>query len=210
MRRTNRHPRPGDGVLAGRCRCWPPAGRPRSRSSPPRARVRRRCTRPKWLLAPRRAPRGCRPARKSSRWPASPATRKPARACPARSRRSRSRTTCCANPDRAVGVVVRGLQGEVTVNGQKFNSVMPAMTQLTDQQVADVLTYVLNTWGNKGGSVAVERVAAERAARREGRHQGRLADAAPDHGRRTAVPGRGLAGRRARTPRSASRPARRT
>lgn len=69
-----------------------------------------------------------------------------------------------SNPDRAVGVVVRGLTGEVTVNNQKFNSVMPAMTQLSDQQVADVLTYVLNTWGNKGGSISVERVAAERAA----------------------------------------------
>ncbi len=68
------------------------------------------------------------------------------------------------NPDRAVGVVVRGLQGEVVVNGQKYNSVMPAMTQLSDQQVADVLTYVLNTWGNKGSSVAVERIAAERAS----------------------------------------------
>ena len=74
-----------------------------------------------------------------------------------------------SDPGRAVGVVVRGLQGEVTVNGQKFNSVMPAMTQLSDQQIADAVTYVLNSWGNKGGSVAVERVAAERAqAAKEG------------------------------------------
>ena len=35
--------------------------------------------------------------------------------------------------DRAVGVVVRGLEGEVVVNGVKYNSVMPAMTQLSDQ-----------------------------------------------------------------------------
>jgi nitrite reductase (NO-forming)/hydroxylamine reductase len=69
-----------------------------------------------------------------------------------------------SDPERAVGIVVRGLQGEVTVNNQKFNSVMPAMTQLSDQEIADVLTYVLNTWGNKGGSVSVQRVAAERAA----------------------------------------------
>ncbi len=69
-----------------------------------------------------------------------------------------------SKPDRAVGIVVRGLTGEVTVNNQKYNSVMPAMSQLSDQQIADVLTYVLNTWGNKGGSITVERVAAERAA----------------------------------------------
>ena len=35
--------------------------------------------------------------------------------------------------ERAVGVVVNGLQGEVVVNGNKFNSVMPAMVQLSDQ-----------------------------------------------------------------------------
>jgi len=46
---------------------------------------------------------------------------------------------------RAVGVVVNGLQGEVVVNGTKFNSVMPAMTQLSDQEIADALTYALNT-----------------------------------------------------------------
>jgi nitrite reductase (NO-forming)/hydroxylamine reductase len=69
-----------------------------------------------------------------------------------------------SNPERAVGVVVRGLTGEVTVNNVKYNSVMPAMTQLSDQQVADVVTYVLNSWGNKGGVIPVERVAAERAA----------------------------------------------
>jgi nitrite reductase (NO-forming)/hydroxylamine reductase len=74
-----------------------------------------------------------------------------------------------ADPERAVGIVVRGLTGEVTVNNVKYNSVMPAMTQLSDQQIADVVTYVLNSWGNKGGSIAVERVAAERArAAKEG------------------------------------------
>jgi hypothetical protein len=45
----------------------------------------------------------------------------------------------------------------------------PAMTQLSDQQIADVVTCALNSWGNKGGSIAVERVAAELArAAKEG------------------------------------------
>jgi nitrite reductase (NO-forming)/hydroxylamine reductase len=65
--------------------------------------------------------------------------------------------------ERAVGVVLRGLQGEVVVNGVKYNSVMPAMTQLSDQEIADVVTYALNTWGNKGGAVSSSLVAAERA-----------------------------------------------
>ena len=67
------------------------------------------------------------------------------------------------DPGRAVGVVVNGLQGEVVVNGVKFNSVMPAMVQLSDQQIADALTYAMNSWGNTAGSVTVAQVAAERA-----------------------------------------------
>jgi len=65
--------------------------------------------------------------------------------------------------ERAVGVVVNGLQGEVVVNGTKFNSVMPAMVQLSDQEIADALTYALNSWGNNGGAVSASAVAAERA-----------------------------------------------
>jgi nitrite reductase (NO-forming)/hydroxylamine reductase len=65
--------------------------------------------------------------------------------------------------DRAVGVVVRGLEGEVVVNGVKYNSVMPAMTQLSDQEIADALTYAMNSWGNQGGTISVAQVAAVRA-----------------------------------------------
>ena len=55
---------------------------------------------------------------------------------------------------RAIGVVVHGLSGEVTVNGQKYNMAMPAQSHLTDQQIADVLNYVQNNFGNKA-TVAV-------------------------------------------------------
>jgi len=65
--------------------------------------------------------------------------------------------------DRAVGVVVRGLEGEVVVNGVKFNSVMPAMTQLSDKEIADALTFAMNSWGNQGGAVSTAQVAAVRA-----------------------------------------------
>jgi nitrite reductase (NO-forming)/hydroxylamine reductase len=65
--------------------------------------------------------------------------------------------------ERAVGVIVNGLQGEVVVNGITFNSVMPAMVQLSDQEIADALTYAMNSWGNSGGAVAPALVAAVRA-----------------------------------------------
>ena len=58
--------------------------------------------------------------------------------------------------------MLRGLQGKVTVNGKDYNSVMPPMTQLTDDEVANIATYVLNTWGNPGGRVTKSDVAAMR------------------------------------------------
>ncbi|ULJ62236.1 copper-containing nitrite reductase [Wielerella bovis] len=66
-----------------------------------------------------------------------------------------------ADHKRAIQAVVKGLSGEITVNGKKYNSVMPAVS-LNDEEVANVLTYVLNTFGNKGGEVKPEDVAAAR------------------------------------------------
>ena len=60
--------------------------------------------------------------------------------------------------------MLNGLSGPVTVNGQDYNSVMPPMSQLTDDEVANILTYALNSWGNPGGRVSKEDVAKVRSA----------------------------------------------
>ncbi|KFN51010.1 copper-containing nitrite reductase [Arenimonas composti] len=65
--------------------------------------------------------------------------------------------------DELIAVVLNGLSGPVTVNGQDYNSVMPPMSQLTDDEVANILTYVLNSWDNPGGVVSKEDVARVRA-----------------------------------------------
>ena len=65
--------------------------------------------------------------------------------------------------DALVKVVLNGLSGPVTVNGQDYNSVMPPMSQLTDDEVANILTYVLNSWDNPGGRVRKDDVARIRA-----------------------------------------------
>ncbi|WP_191621246.1 copper-containing nitrite reductase [Marinihelvus fidelis] len=65
--------------------------------------------------------------------------------------------------DRAIDVLLDGLAGEITVNGVTYNGVMPA-TRLTDEEVANVLTYVLNSWGNEGGVIEPADVAGHRAA----------------------------------------------
>ncbi len=56
-----------------------------------------------------------------------------------------------------------GLSGPLTVNGVDYDGVMPSMGYLTDQELADVLTYVFASWGNTGSAVSVEEVAALRA-----------------------------------------------
>ena len=67
------------------------------------------------------------------------------------------------DPRNAIGVVLRGLTGKVTVNGKEYNSVMPPMNQLNDDEVANILTYVLNTWGNAGGRISADEVKKVRA-----------------------------------------------
>lgn len=66
-----------------------------------------------------------------------------------------------ADPTRAIDVVLHGLKGPIKVNGQAFDSIMPAM-RLSDEDTANVLTYVLNSWDNQGGIVTPNEVAKRR------------------------------------------------
>ena len=66
--------------------------------------------------------------------------------------------------NRAIGVVLNGLSGPIKVNGKDFNSVMPPMSQLADDEVANILTYVGNSWGNSLGAFNAEQVAKARAS----------------------------------------------
>jgi mono/diheme cytochrome c family protein len=67
-----------------------------------------------------------------------------------------------ADKSRAIKVVISGRQGEVVVNGMKFNNSMPSFP-LTDQDIANVLTFVYNSFGNSGLEVTPEEVKALRA-----------------------------------------------
>ena len=64
-----------------------------------------------------------------------------------------------------MGVVLNGLTGKVNVNGTEYNSVMPPMNQLNDDEVANILTYVLNSWGNPGQQVQAAEVKQVRNAK---------------------------------------------
>ena len=58
---------------------------------------------------------------------------------------------------RAINGVINGISGEIIVNGTTYNGVMPAV-RLSDEEVANVLTYVLNAWSNDGGEVSPQDV----------------------------------------------------
>lgn len=64
-----------------------------------------------------------------------------------------------ADKDRAIGTVLNGRTGAIKVNGKDFNSVMPPMSQLNEDEIVHILTYVLNNWGNLGGQVSSAQVA---------------------------------------------------
>ena len=65
---------------------------------------------------------------------------------------------------RAIKVVLHGLKGDLTVNGETYSSFMaPLGAVATDAAVADVMTYVLNAWGNRGHVVTLQSVAQLRA-----------------------------------------------
>jgi len=62
-----------------------------------------------------------------------------------------------ADVHRSIGAVKYGLSGEITVNGVKYNSVMPKVA-ISDEDVASVLTYIYNNWGNNKTEVSPEMV----------------------------------------------------
>lgn len=60
--------------------------------------------------------------------------------------------------DRALCIIKNGQKGEITVNGVVYNQIMPASSALKDLEIAEIATYIANSWGNKSGLVEVKHV----------------------------------------------------
>jgi mono/diheme cytochrome c family protein len=58
--------------------------------------------------------------------------------------------------------LLKGISGEIKVNGVVYNGEMAAFDYLTDQEASDVMNYIRNSWGNKGDAVTPEEVKALR------------------------------------------------
>ncbi len=65
--------------------------------------------------------------------------------------------------NRLISLVINGLQGPIEVNGEAYNSVMPKHDFLSDEEVAEVLTYIRQNFENQASAVTAAEVKAIRA-----------------------------------------------
>lgn len=69
------------------------------------------------------------------------------------------------NPEVPIRIVLHGLQGDITVKGTKFNNAMtPFGDQLSDAEIAAIITYERSSFGNASSKITAEQVASVRAA----------------------------------------------
>jgi nitrite reductase (NO-forming) len=66
-----------------------------------------------------------------------------------------------ADKTRSINIILNGASGPMTVNGVLYESEMPGYP-LSDQEVSDLLNYIRNSFGNKGGATTPQEVAAAR------------------------------------------------
>jgi mono/diheme cytochrome c family protein len=66
--------------------------------------------------------------------------------------------------DTLIGIVLHGIKGKLEVKGEVYNSIMPPQANLTDQQIADVLTFVRSNFGNNSRAITPEEVQKVRSA----------------------------------------------
>jgi mono/diheme cytochrome c family protein len=60
--------------------------------------------------------------------------------------------------DTLINIILNGMDEEIEVNGDFYDNVMPPHSFLNDQQIADVATYIRNSFGNKASAVKADEV----------------------------------------------------
>ena len=68
------------------------------------------------------------------------------------------------NKDELIGIILHGLSGKIEVKGETYYQAMAPHNFLSDQQIADVLTYIRNSFGNSASMVTKEEVRKVRAS----------------------------------------------
>jgi mono/diheme cytochrome c family protein len=59
------------------------------------------------------------------------------------------------NFEKSLCLMKFGIQGEITVNGKSYNKTMPAIPSLTELEIAEIATYIGNSWGREKGLIDV-------------------------------------------------------
>lgn len=67
------------------------------------------------------------------------------------------------SPEEITRNILAGRSGPIVANGASYNNVMPPMGYLPDKTVANIVTYVVNKWGQIEGQITDEHVSAVRA-----------------------------------------------
>lgn len=57
-----------------------------------------------------------------------------------------------------ISIVLKGMADRVEIDGEYYSNTMASHKELSNQQIADVLTYIRNSWTNKASSVTAEEV----------------------------------------------------
>mgnify|MGYP000222768623 FL=1 len=63
-----------------------------------------------------------------------------------------------ANIAKLVKNIVKGLNDRIEIDGELYENAMPAAADLSDAQIADVLTFIRSSWSNKAGPVTALQV----------------------------------------------------
>ena len=61
------------------------------------------------------------------------------------------------NVNRTISSIKYGLKGPITVNGESYNSIMVSQG-LDDEEISDVVNYILNSWGNSTDKLITEEI----------------------------------------------------
>jgi mono/diheme cytochrome c family protein len=103
--------------------------------------------------------------------------------------------------NRLIAIVLKGLQGPVTIRGQSVNNSMQAWEgQYTDAQLADILTYVRSDWGNNAPPISAQAVKQMRDELKDRKDQWTFAEV-------MKLPGKDVAKAGGSEPQAANKPA---
>lgn len=66
------------------------------------------------------------------------------------------------DPTAVIKIVLHGLNVPKTIMGKQYSGGMPAWSNLSDEDIAAILTYIRSSWGNKAAPITAAQVKAAR------------------------------------------------